>query len=61
MRPHGFALWLGTMSDTLRRNTAVGREAGTTRLKLVVRWLWVAVPLAWGILETVRASLAFLR
>ncbi len=49
------------MSDTLRLNTAVGREAGTTRLMLVVRWLWVAVPLAWGILETVRASLAFFR
>ena len=47
------------MSDTLRRNTAAGQEPGTTRLMLVVRWLWVAVPLAWGILETVRASLAF--
>jgi hypothetical protein len=28
---------------------------------LAVRWLWVAVPLAWGILETARATLAFFR
>ena len=49
------------MSDTLRRNTAAGQGAGTPRLMLVVRWLVVAVPLAWGILETVRASLAFFR
>jgi hypothetical protein len=49
------------MSDTVRRNTAAGQEAGTTRLLLVVHWLWVAVPLAWGISETVRASLAFFR
>ncbi len=49
------------MSDTLRRNTAAGHEAGTARLKLAIYWLWVAVPLAWGILEIVRASLAFFR
>ena len=49
------------MSDTLRWNTEAEPESGTTRLMLVVRWLWVAVPLAWGILETVRASLAFFR
>ena len=59
MRPQGFSLGMGKMSDTLRRNTAAGQEAGTARLKMVVSWLWVAVPLAWGILETVRASLAF--
>jgi hypothetical protein len=49
------------MSDTLCRNTRVGQEAGTTNLLLVVRWLWVVVPLSWGILETVRESLAFFR
>jgi hypothetical protein len=49
------------MSEPLRGNPAAGREPGTARLRLVVRWLWVTVPLAWGILETVRASLAFFR
>jgi hypothetical protein len=49
------------MSGTHRADAALGQDAGTTRLVLVVRWLWVAVPLAWGILETVRASLAFFR
>jgi hypothetical protein len=37
------------------------QKAATNRLTLVVRWLWVAVPLGWGILETIRASLAFFR
>ena len=27
-------------------------------LLLLVSWLWVGVPLAWGVLETVRKSLA---
>jgi hypothetical protein len=49
------------MSDIQRLDTEAGQEAGTTRLVVVVRWLWVAVPLSWGILETVRASLAFFR
>jgi hypothetical protein len=49
------------MSYLVGRDTAAGPGAGTTRLLLVVRWLWVAVPLAWGALETVRASLAFFR
>jgi hypothetical protein len=49
------------MSDTICRNTEAVQQVRTTRLVLAVRWLWVAVPLAWGILETVRASLAFFR
>jgi hypothetical protein len=49
------------MSDTQRLHPVVSPEAGPPRLKLVVRWLWVAVPLAWGVLATFRASLAFFR
>ena len=32
--------------------------AGNNVLPLIVSWLWVAVPLAWGVWETVRISLA---
>jgi hypothetical protein len=30
-------------------------------LLMLVSWLWVGVPLAWGILETLRTSMALLR
>ncbi len=30
----------------------------TNYLLLVVSWLWVGVPLAWGVLATLRTSLA---
>jgi hypothetical protein len=49
------------MLDTVRRNPVTGRETGAAALQLTVRWLWVGVPLAWGILESLRASLAFFR
>jgi hypothetical protein len=49
------------MSNTIRRNVSARQQGRTTRLLLLVCWVWVVVPLAWGILETVRASLAFLR
>lgn len=47
------------MSETFSPNTTARQGDGTTTLTLVLRWLWVAVPLAWGTLETVRTSLAF--
>jgi hypothetical protein len=47
------------MSNNRDRGTAGGRGSATTWPLLVVCWLWVLVPLAWGALETVRASLAF--
>jgi hypothetical protein len=31
------------------------------RLLLVISWLWVGVPLAWGVLQTLRTSLALFR
>jgi hypothetical protein len=30
-------------------------------LLFIFSWLWVGVPLAWGVLETVRTSLALFR
>lgn len=30
----------------------------TATLDLLARWAWVTIPLAWGIWETVRTSLA---
>ena len=35
-----------------------GAPAG---LLLLVRWAWVAVPLAWGVWQTVETSLALFR
>jgi hypothetical protein len=32
-------------------------RTGNTLL-LIVSWLWVGVPLAWGVLQTLRTSLA---
>jgi hypothetical protein len=49
------------MLENLQRDTVTAQEAQTTPFMLAVRWLWVGVPLAWGTLETVRASLAFFR
>jgi hypothetical protein len=34
--------------------------AGNTLL-LVVSWLWVGIPLVWGVVETLRTSLALFR
>ena len=47
------------MSPAFDRTEAHSDEARRTVLHLVVRWLWVAIPLAWGIIVTVDASLAF--
>lgn len=30
-------------------------------MKLMVSWLWVGVPLAWGVFETFRSSLALFK
>jgi hypothetical protein len=32
-------------------------EARSNEALLIVSWLWVGVPLAWGVWETVRTSL----
>lgn len=32
---------------------AVNEASGATRMILVIAWLWVGVPLAWGIAQTV--------
>jgi hypothetical protein len=34
---------------------------GSNILLLLISWLWVGVPLAWGVWETVRTSLALFR
>jgi hypothetical protein len=46
------------MTDHLRPEATP--SAGNTLL-LVVSWLWVGVPLAWGVLETLRTSMALFR
>lgn len=33
-------------------------QGGNNAMLLVISWLWVGVPLAWGVLETLRTSLA---
>jgi hypothetical protein len=43
----------------MAENMTPKRAAGTgTTFLLVVSWLWVGVPLAWGVLLTIRKSLS---
>ena len=38
-----------------------GSDGSGNTLLLVLSWLWVGVPLAWGVLETLRTSMALFR
>jgi len=50
------------MSEIGQANTEQAEpRAGSNALMLVVSWLWVSVPLAWGVWETVRTSLDLFR
>jgi len=48
------------MADQVEPVTS-GAQGGRTPLLLVISWLWVGVPLAWGVIETLRTSLALFR
>jgi hypothetical protein len=48
------------MPDNLQPEAQATMGAGNTLL-LVVSWLWVGIPLAWGVLETLRTSMALFR
>jgi MFS family permease len=54
----GIQVRLGAQVTTPEVPVASGRR---TVLLLVVSWLWVGIPLAWGVLETLRTSLALFR
>jgi hypothetical protein len=40
---------------------AVAQEPASGRLLLIFSWFWVGLPLAWGVWETVRSSLALVQ
>jgi hypothetical protein len=42
-------------------NKVQAKPAAGNTLLLVVSWLWVGVPLAWGVLQTLRTSLTLFR
>jgi hypothetical protein len=48
------------MADKVQSEERATPGAGNTLL-LVVSWLWVGGPLVWGVLETLRTSLALFR
>jgi len=48
------------MIDNVRPEAQATPGAGNTLL-LVLSWLWVGIPLAWGVLETLRSSMALFR
>jgi hypothetical protein len=48
------------MNDNLPPETQATPGAGS-KLLLMVSWLWVGVPLVWGVTETVRTSLALFK
>jgi len=45
------------MTSNVQPEAQATAGAGHTLL-LVVSWLWVGIPLVWGVLETLRTSLA---
>jgi hypothetical protein len=48
------------MIDNVQPEAQATPGAGNTPL-LVVSWLWVGIPLAWGVVETLHTSLALFR
>jgi hypothetical protein len=48
------------MNDLEKPEMPQTSDGGNTML-LIISWLWVGVPLAWGVLETLRTSLALFR
>ena len=48
------------MTDDVQSEVRARPGAGNA-LILVVSWLWVGAPLAWGVVETLRTSLALFR
>ena len=48
------------MADQEAPETPQAEKGGNTLL-LIVSWLWVGVPLAWGVLETLWTSMALWR
>jgi hypothetical protein len=50
------------MSQENRPNTEDSHQVPmSASVRLIVGWLWVGVPLGWGIWQTVRTSLALFR
>jgi hypothetical protein len=33
------------------------QQTGTTNLQLALAWLWVGIPLAWGVLQTLQNAM----
>jgi hypothetical protein len=48
------------MTDNVQPEAPATAAADNTLL-LFVSWLWVGIPLTWGVLETIRTSLALFR
>jgi hypothetical protein len=42
-------------------NEQNGAQGAGNKLLLVISWLWVGIPLLWGVLETLRTSMALFR
>jgi hypothetical protein len=40
---------------------ASGLAPGAPTVRLIVTWLWVGIPLAWGVSQTILQSLALFR
>jgi len=38
-----------------------GAPGESNKLLLVISWIWVGIPLLWGVLETLRTSMALFR
>ena len=47
------------MTDTVQPEAP--KPGAGMKLLLTISWLWVGAPLAWGVLETLRTSLALFK
>jgi hypothetical protein len=47
--------------SSVTQSDAVASQRAPERALLVFSWLWVGLPLSWGVWETVRSSLALFR
>jgi hypothetical protein len=46
---------------TATSSHALASHFGNYNARLIFGWLWVGIPLAWGVSETLRTSLALFR
>jgi hypothetical protein len=45
------------MQNTPEQHSDASATSTTTMVELIVAWLWVGIPLAWGVVQTLRQAM----